>query len=573
MIQPFTAAARQYLNPYSMLDRPPAATNARSLQVVGTPGSVWNSPPTSATFLWLVQTLTAPDLHVSKYDMPRSASDFDVVVVGGGGAALMAAYSAARHGRKVVLLEKATALGGTTALSVGTICSSSTRLQQRAGIDDCPDSHFEDMAKFAGSLANRDNLELRRILVDNVPETIAILDDLGVEFIGPLPEPPHTKPRLHAILPHSRGFIRHLERACRRLGVTIRTSSKVEGLINQAGGIAGVELSASGNGRPAERIMARRGVILATGDFSAAPAAFKQRFMSGALLDIGGVNPSSTGDGQRMAEVVGAQVVNGDLAWGPEIRFAAPPKPSIIAKLPVSRWFARSLSLAMKVLPPAMLRPFLLGFVTTFLAPSPRLFEQGAILVNNRGERFCDELARPQDHVGRQPDQKAFIIFDQQVAQRFTAWPNFISTAPGVGYAYLPDYARSRPDIYASAPTLEELAGKLGLAADVLSATVAAVNQSRGGQHASAAPEPLTQGPFHALGPAKSWIVFSEGGLRIDRDLRVLDASGKPIAGLYAAGSAGQGGLLLEGHGHHLGWAFTSGRLAGRNAALRPPSG
>jgi hypothetical protein len=28
------------------------------------------------------------------------------------------------------------------------------------------------------------------------------------------------------------------------------------------------------------------------------------------------------------------------------------------------------------------------------------------------------------------------------------------------------------------------------------------------------------------------------------------------------------GGALLEGHGHHLGWAFTSGRLAGREAAF-----
>jgi fumarate reductase flavoprotein subunit len=34
---------------------------------------------------------------------------------------------------------------------------------------------------------------------------------------------------------------------------------------------------------------------------------------------------------------------------------------------------------------------------------------------------------------------------------------------------------------------------------------------------------------------------------------------------LYAAGSTGQGGVLLEGHGHHIGWAFVSGRLAGRN--------
>jgi fumarate reductase flavoprotein subunit len=83
--------------------------------------------------------------------------------------------------------------------------------------------------------------------------------------------------------------------------------------------------------------------------------------------------------------------------------------------------------------------------------------------------------------------------------------------------------------------------------------------------------KPLTRGPFHALGPARSWIVFSEGGLAIDTRFRVTDAARKPIPGLYAAGSAGQGGVLLEGHGHHLAWAFTSGRLAGRNAALAAP--
>ena len=70
-----------------------------------------------------------------------------------------------------------------------------------------------------------------------------------------------------------------------------------------------------------------------------------------------------------------------------------------------------------------------------------------------------------------------------------------------------------------------------------------------------------------ALGPAISWIVFSEGGLKVDTKLRALDRTGKPIPGLYAAGSAGQGGVILEGHGHHLGWGFTSGRLAGANAA------
>jgi FAD binding domain len=61
------------------------------------------------------------------------------------------------------------------------------------------------------------------------------------------------------------------------------------------------------------------------------------------------------------------------------------------------------------------------------------------------------------------------------------------------------------------------------------------------------------------------------GGLRVNERLQVLSKAGEPIEGLYAAGSVGQGGVLLEGHGHHLGWAFTSGRLAGRHAALLRP--
>ena len=56
-------------------------------------------------------------------------------------------------------------------------------------------------------------------------------------------------------------------------------------------------------------------------------------------------------------------------------------------------------------------------------------------------------------------------------------------------------------------------------------------------------------------------------------DLRSVREDGAPIQGLYAAGAVGQGGLLLEGHGHHLAWAFISGRIAGRNAAFDVPRG
>jgi predicted oxidoreductase len=69
----------------------------------------------------------------------------------------------------------------------------------------------------------------------------------------------------------------------------------------------------------------------------------------------------------------------------------------------------------------------------------------------------------------------------------------------------------------------------------------------------------------------KSYVVFTDGGLDVTERLQVRRADGSVISGLYAAGSAGQGGLLLEGHGHHLGWAFISGRIAGRNAAFDVP--
>nr|WP_047574744.1 FAD-dependent oxidoreductase [Methylobacterium sp. ZNC0032] len=492
----------------------------------------------------------------------RSTASVDIIVIGGGGSGLMAALTAAGAGRSVMVVEKCPRLGGTTALSVGTICAAATRLQAARGIQDDSDSHFADMEKFIGPLLDRDNPALRRILVDEAPETIRQLEALGVTFMGPLPEPPHSRPRLHAILPHSRGYVSHLAAACREKGVVLRANARATALLTEAGRVNGVEIAPQA-GAP-ERIDARLGVILASGDFSSADKNYKRRFMSGPLLDIDGINPASTGDGQRMAEAVGAEIVNGDLAWGPEIRFLAPPHPSIISRMPTHRIVARALLTAMQWLPARLLRPILLRFVTTYLAPSLRLFEAGAILVNQAGERFCDERNRPQDAIGGQPGQKAWIIMDDALARRFSAWPNFISTAPGVGYAYLPDYARSRPDIYARAATLDGLAAKLGLPSETL---VTSVKRHNAGLTGADPRLPTTQGPFHALGPAKSWIVFSEGGLRIDTDFRVLHRSGQPIPGLFAAGSAGQGGVLLEGHGHHLAWAFTSGRLAGLQAS------
>lgn len=492
-----------------------------------------------------------------------SSLSVEIVVVGGGGTGLAAAIEAAAAGRKVVLLEKESKLGGTTGRSVGSITSSATDLQRRAGIVDTPLQHYEDMPLFAGPLAARDNLELRRLLTENVPETVAWLQKLGVVFFGPMPEPPHRVPRMHNILPSSKAYIHYLSREATRLGVNILLSARAQKLTTTGNRITGVDATVDGH---SIHIAASMAVILAAGDYSSGRE-FKETQLPENIRDVEGINKSSTGDGQRLGVEVGSEIINGDVVLGPEIRFVAPPAKKLIERIPPTRLLAHAMRLSMNFVPSFLLRPFFMMFVTTNLAPSHSLFAEGAILINKTGKRFADEQDKPQFKIPRQPDSVAFIVFDQTVAAKFSKWPYFISTAPGLAYAYLNDYRKNRRDIYHEADTIGGLARSLDVPEDVLARTIDEHNQSPTGATA-----PLRRAPFYALGPAKSWIVIADGGLKVDHDLRVLNRDGQPIPGLYAAGSTGQGGLLLEGHGHHLAWAFTSGRIAGKHAAAISPA-
>ncbi len=475
-------------------------------------------------------------------------TSFDVIVVGGGGAGLAAAIAAAEAGARTVLLEKNPALGGSTSWSIGSVTATQTPHQHRRGITDSPADHHADMPGFAGDLAPRDNAALRRVLCNAMPETFQWLLDSGVHFFGPMPEPPHRQPRMHNVLPNSRAFAYHLQRRARRAGVDIRLGACVVSLDVQAGRVAGVVVEQSGQHHT---LQARGGVVLAAGDFTNSPE-LKARYMGQQAAKVEGVNLTATGDGQRMAQTLGAQVLNGDLALGPELRFIAPTTETWLRRLPPWRALAVSMQWAMEHLPMALLRPFMMQFLTTALAPATALFDDGARLVNARGERFGDERVRPAWRLPDQPGKVGYILIDQAIAQRYEAWPHFISTAPGIAYAYLADYRRNRRDVFNEAATLPALAQRLGM-------DVVALQRSGEG---------LGAGPYVALGPVRAVFVHSEGGLRVDEEHRVLDAAGLPIPGLRAAGSTGQGGLLLKGHGHHLGWAFASGRRAGLRAAL-----
>lgn len=491
----------------------------------------------------------------------RTQQDPEVIVVGGGGSGLFAAIEAAEMGRRVLVLEKNPVPGGTTNWAIGSLSSSMSPMQVAIGVHDTPEAHYEDMAKFHGNLLARDNPDLRKVFVENVPATLKKLLDMGVVFFGPMPEPPHRVPRMHNVLPNSRAYAHALYRRARQLGVDVRYNHRACRLIREREKVVGVEVEADGSQK---RFFARRGVVLAGGDFSA-NREMKREYAGDVIAQADALVKTSTGDAIQLGLDVGGEIVNGDLMSGPQLRFV-PPRTNLMTMLPPSRFLALTMRWAMAILPQPVIRPFIMMFLTTVLEPQRKLYESGAILINRDGARFTDECDKPQLAVPQQKGKEAYIILDGRLAKAFSACPNYISTAPGVAYAYLPDYRRNRKDIYHSARSLSGLASKIGVSPPTLEVTIADYNRN---------PRPgcagLLEPPFIALGPVRSWLL-TEGGLRISASMEVLSKSGQVIPGLYAAGATGQGGIILEGHGHHLGWAFTSGRLAGRAAALQEMS-
>lgn len=481
----------------------------------------------------------------------------DVLVIGGGGAGLAAAIEAKDDGASVILIEKNPELGGTTAWSIGSFTATQTPQQLAAGISDSPDEHFADMPKFSGKDADRDNPALRRLFVDNANDTLRWLMKLGVEFFGPMPEPPHTKPRMHNVLPNSRAYIVRLGAHARRIGVDVRCGVRASAFLVEDGRVVGIAGTGTDTDGPVE--IRAGAVVLASGDY-AANESLKAKYISEAVSRVDAMNPTATGDGHEMAFPLGARVLNGDVLSGPNLRFLPPAKETLDRRLPPSRPVTRAMRFGLQYAPAWLLRPFVLRFTTTSMAPELDLFRKGALLVDKLGARVDAPPPQLGLRIAERPDKIGYVVMDANLARLYSKWPDFIATAPGVAYAYFDDFRKTRPDIFHKAGDVAGLARALGMDPAALGAAIAEHNAAGPGNR-------LAAPPFYALGPAKSYIVLTDGGLAVSDSLELLGEGDRPIPGLWAAGSAGQGGLMLKGHGHHIGWAFTSGRIAGRNAA------
>lgn len=127
------------------------------------------------------------------------------------------------------------------------------------------------------------------------------------------------------------------------------------------------------------------------------------------------------------------------------------------------------------------------------------------------------------------------------------------------------------------AQSVEELAEKLNIPADAFAATVARYNElADAGVDSDFGKEPhrlshLNTPPFYGIRQRGGYFITTLDGIRIDTDMRVMDETGAPIQGLFAAGdcSGGYFGIsyinLLAGDA--AGRSITFGRRAGKIAA------
>lgn len=454
--------------------------------------------------------------------------DTDVAVVGGGGAGLMAAVAAAQQRVAVAVLEADWRMGGTTALAIGSVTGAGSALQRAAGIADSAADHYADLLAIAAAAPpGTIDTALTRWLCEQGGATIDLLAELGVVFTGPHPEPPHRRYRMHNARPSGVAYIWALERAAGWLGVTLLGGCRVERLLWDADGVvAGVSTGVLA-------VRARRAVVLAAGD-AAADAAWRARHL-GPWRDLPPLNPLARGDGLRLGRAAGGAAIGDAPQTGvPSLRFVQPPH----------------------------------------LEPAHGLFAAGAVAVDRAGRRLGSEGDRAAlcRAVAQAPERQCYVLFDGRVAAALATaaedvppardgWYRtgkaYVATIGERAYAYLDD-CRGQP-WFAEGATLDDLARVTGLPAEALAGLGAGPDA------------PLRQPPFYALGPVGVWVAFTDGGLRVDRAMRVLRADGTPLPRLFAAGATGQDAVFLGGHGHHLLWAFTSGRVAGANAAALPP--
>jgi succinate dehydrogenase/fumarate reductase flavoprotein subunit len=485
----------------------------------------------------LTETIAASEIKA----WSRSA---DVVIVGQGVAGACSALEAHRAGAKVLVIERASGGGGTSATSEGIFyLGGGTAVQRACGYEDDAEQLFaflrastsaedDKLRLFSeGSAAHFDWLEAQGVPFARKAFTgkaVSLKTGEGLLTTGnekawPWREKARPAPRGHQATPASAtsgsgaAAMAALLARCADEGVEALYDAQALALIVDDGGrVVGVRVRVDG---AMQDVQATRAVILATGSFNANAEMVRENVpqISPTSLPIG--IPYNDGSGIRLGQSAGGAVES---------------MGGIIA--------------------------------TASIYPPAQLIK--GVIVNARGERFTAEdvyHGRLASFVMEQPGQTAYLIVDAEI------------------FAY-PEAARAQHRLVDGWETVSEMEAGLGLPKGSLTATLARYNAD------AAAGEdrlfhkhpdwlkPLDSAPYAAFDISfdKSTYAFlTLGGLRTDAHARVLDAAGQPIAGLYAAGACAAQ-LPADGKeyasGLTLGPGSFFGREAGRRAAAEQPA-
>ena len=150
----------------------------------------------------------------------------------------------------------------------------------------------------------------------------------------------------------------------------------------------------------------------------------------------------------------------------------------------------------------------------------------GAILVNQEGERFFDEVST-RDKVSaaefEQTGGYAWLIVDSRMADASNVIQGYIKKG----------FAETGESIQALAEAIGAPADALSATMDKWNACVEAKKDEDFGRVSFA--NPLDQAPFYAI-KVQPGVHHTMGGVRIDSEAQVIDTDGSVIPGLFAAG-------------------------------------
>jgi len=357
------------------------------------------------------------------------------------------------------------------------------------------------------------------------------------------------------LLTNGNALAARLFRSACELGVPIWLDSPVRTLIrNDRGHVVGAEVLTPKGRR---RVLANKGVVLACGGF---PFDFARRqtlynHCAGESEHWSAASPGNTGDGVRLGETVGGEVVKdypNAGAWAPT---------SLVPRKDGTK------------------------------GPFPHFIDRGkpgVIAVSRAGRRFVNEANSYHDFVqgmecacpSDQPAE-AFLIADHRTIRKY-----------GLGHvkpAPLPLQPSIRSGYLMRGNTLAELASVAGIERNAFEETVArwnadvptgtdtafgkgstAYNRFHGDPEVKPNPclAPIATGPFYAVRVVPGDI-GTFAGLKTDEHARVIGPDNTPLKGLYAVGNdmASVLGGNYSGGGITLGPGMTFGYIAGLHAA------